>query len=208
MKCVKNGHVCTGYERQRTFIHKSSTVQSAYQPQQRPKDTSVSRRKQPVGAGPSISVGVGAGPLVVANNHNGPVNINLNIINGGSIPRFDARPEIRSQLLSSFVDTYLPTSQLLPNANLFKTLPGLVGGSPLLDKAIASLSSAFVATQNQDDRLLQYSTKLYSNAMETLQGKIKMGKSLGKDLLYTTIIFQVYEVRFAGLWCCWITANT
>lgn len=44
--------------------------------------------------------------------------------------------------------------------------------------------------------------------METLQGKIKMGKSLGKDLLYTTIIFQVYEVRFAGLWCCWITANT
>lgn len=144
----------------------------------------------------------------MANNHNGPININLNIINGGSIPRFDARPEIRSQLLSSFVDTYLPTSQLLPNANLFKMLPGLVGGSPLLDKAIVSLSSAFVATQNQDDRLLQYSTKLYSNALETLQGKIKMGKSLGKDLLYTTIIFQVYEVRFAGLWCCRITANT
>lgn len=113
------------------------------------------------------------------------------------MPRFDARPEIRSQFLSSFIDGYLPPGQYLQNGtnmNLFQTLPGLIGNSPLLDKAIASLSSAFLAKQNQDDRLLQYSTKLYSSAMENLQGKIRLGRSLGKDLLYTTIIFQVYEV--------------
>lgn len=134
----------------------------------------------------------------MASGHNGPLNINLNTINSRSVPRFDARPEIRSQLLSSFIDTYLPPTQYLPNANLFQMLPGLVGGSPLLDKAIASLSSAFIATQNKDDQLLRYSTKLYSNTMENLQGKIKMGKSLGKDLLYTTMIFQVYEVSCVG----------
>lgn len=78
--------------------------------------------------------------------------------------------------------------------NLFQTLPTLIGNSPLLDKAIGSLSSAFLAKQNKDERLLQYSTKLYSSAMENLQGKIRLGRSLGKDLLYTTIIFQVYEV--------------
>lgn len=113
------------------------------------------------------------------------------------MPRFDARPEIRSQFLSSFIDGYLPPGQYLQNGtnmNMFQTLPGLIGNSPLLDKAIASLSSAFLAKQNQDDQLLQYSTKLYSSAMENLQRKIRLGRSLGKDLMYTTIIFQVYEV--------------
>ena len=118
-----------------------------------------------------------------------------------TIPRFDARPEIRSQLLASFIDCYLPPAEYLHNGsnrNLFERLPELSGGSPLLDKAIGSLSSAFVAKQNRDGRLLQYSTRLYSQAMELLQGKIKMGRGFGKDLLYTTILFQVYEVSGAN----------
>ena len=135
----------------------------------------------------------------MANNYNSPVNITLNIINNGatSVPRFDTRPEIRTQFLSSFIDNYLPPQHFMKdgsNLNMFQSLPSLMGNSPLLDKAIASLSSAFLAKQNNDDRLLQYSIRLYSSAMENLQGKIKQGKSLGKDLLYTTMIFQVYEV--------------
>lgn len=113
------------------------------------------------------------------------------------MPRFNTRPEIRSQFLSSFIDSYLPPKDYLKNGkntNMFLLLPSLMGSSPLLDKAIASLSSAFLAKQNSDDRLLQYSMKLYSSAMENLQGKIRLGKNLGKDLLYTTMVFQVYEV--------------
>lgn len=219
LRCVKNGHACTGYERQRTFIHRSTgensnqrpaqtqaqtqvQVQALPQPpppppqqqQQRSRDVAVSRRTPAGGKSWPRT-----GPVIVANNYNSRVNVTLNIINNGagSVPRFDARPEIRSQFLSSFIDGYLPPGQYLQNGtnmNLFQTLPGLIGNSPLLDKAIASLSSAFLAKQNQDDRLLQYSTKLYSSAMENLQGKIRLGRSLGKDLLYTTIIFQVYEV--------------
>lgn len=111
------------------------------------------------------------------------------------LPRFNARPEVRSQLLASFINSFLRPAQLLKtNKSLIETLPDLVGGSPLLDKAVISLSSAFVAKNNRDDRLLQYSTKLYSQAMKILHSKIMMGKGLGKDLLYTTIIFQVYEL--------------
>lgn len=119
------------------------------------------------------------------------------ITGSSSIPHFDARPEIRSQLLSSFVDSFLPPAQYLQtgrNKNLYEHLPDMAGGSPLLDKAITSLSSAFVAKHHRDDRLLQYSTRLYSQAMAILQGKIRMGRGFSKDLLYTTVIFQVYEV--------------
>lgn len=169
VRCVKNGHICTGYERQRVFIHKSaSTVKDSQKVIQRPKEKEIAQRS--------------AGTLVAIN----PVQ---------QVPRFNARPEVRSQLLASFINSFLPPAQFLKtNKILYETLPDLVGGSPLLDKTVISLSSAFVAKNNCDDRLLQYSTKLYGQAMELLHGKIMKGKGLGKDLLYTTIIFQVYEV--------------
>ncbi|KAE8323011.1 scaffold protein Nfu/NifU N terminal-domain-containing protein [Aspergillus sergii] len=38
------------------------------------------------------------------------------------------------------------------------------------------------------------STKIYGNAIQMLNGKISSGRALGKDVLYTTIIFQIYEL--------------
>ncbi|KAE8319058.1 scaffold protein Nfu/NifU N terminal-domain-containing protein [Aspergillus transmontanensis] len=38
------------------------------------------------------------------------------------------------------------------------------------------------------------STKIYGNAIQMLNGKISSGRALGKDVLYTTIIFQIYEI--------------
>ncbi|KAB8250990.1 scaffold protein Nfu/NifU N terminal-domain-containing protein [Aspergillus flavus] len=38
------------------------------------------------------------------------------------------------------------------------------------------------------------STKIYGNAIQMLYGKISSGRALGKDVLYTTIIFQIYEL--------------
>lgn len=170
LRCVKNGHICTGYERQRVFIHKSASAVNNSQKAQRPKRKDAAKSNRPAGA-------------IIA--------VNL----AEQVPRFNARLEVRSQLLAAFINNFLPPAQLLKtNKNLYETLPDLIGGSPLLDKAVISLSSAFVAKNNRDDRLLQYSTKLYSQAMELLHRKIRMGKGLGKDLLYTTIIFQVYEV--------------
>ncbi|KAI9931740.1 hypothetical protein MW887_010319 [Aspergillus wentii] len=163
MKCVKNGHVCTGYERNRVFIHKTSG-----------NDTQklVCRSKPATGSSKKPQ------PIEVAS----------------EIPHLNANPQVRSQLAASFIDSYLPPGQYITGKNLFETLPDLAGRSQLLDKAIISLSTAFVATQQRDDRLLQSSTRLYGNAMETLHGRIMSGNNLSKDILYTTVIFQVYEL--------------
>lgn len=113
------------------------------------------------------------------------------------LPRLNINAEVRSQLLASFVGGFLPSSRHLQDgkeSNILKTLPELCGNSPLLDRALLSLSSAFLAKQHKDDRLLGYSTKLYNNSMEIMHGKIKSGRGLGQDVLYTTVIFQLYEV--------------
>jgi hypothetical protein len=64
-----------------------------------------------------------------------------------------------------------------------------------LDKAAISVSAAFLAKQNQDEWLLRYSSKLYGNILKTLHGKITSGTKFGQDILYTTIVLQIYEVQ-------------
>ncbi|OGM49165.1 hypothetical protein ABOM_002244 [Aspergillus bombycis] len=116
---------------------------------------------------------------------------------GPGIPQLNTNVEVRSQLFQSFIDRYLPQSQYIcdrTGKNILQTLPDLSGSSLLLDKAVVALSTAFLAKQNQDRRLLQNSTEIYGNAIRMLNGKISSRRALGKDVLYTTIIFQIYEL--------------
>jgi hypothetical protein len=116
------------------------------------------------------------------------------------IPRLNTNPELRAQLLMSFIETNLPQPYYLRDStrrSLLQTLPGLTGRSAVLEKAAipVSVSAAFLAKHNQDECLLRYSNKLYGNILKTLHGKIKSGIKLGQDILYTTIVLQIYEVR-------------
>ncbi|PWY82888.1 hypothetical protein BO70DRAFT_396132 [Aspergillus heteromorphus CBS 117.55] len=174
-RCIKNGHVCTGYERKRVFIHQSSGAIEGIQQQQqlvrRPKSTP----------------------------EHGSAKITDRQITRvePEIPRWNINVEVRSQLLTSFIESYLPPSEYLRDGsgkNLLETLPQLSGGSPLLDRAITSLSSAFLAKQNKDDRLLRYSIRLYNNSMGIMHRLIGSDKRPGQDVLYTTVIFQLYEL--------------
>ncbi|KAK6832764.1 hypothetical protein RU639_004384 [Aspergillus parasiticus] len=169
LRCVKNGHVCTGYERSRVFIHKSSNAMEddALKFTRRPKALLSDPRTYQVDQ-------VGPG-----------------------VPQLNTDVEVRSQLFQSFIDGYLPQSQYIcdrTGKNILQTLPDLSRSSLLLDKAVVALSTAFLAKQNQDRHLLQNSTKIYGNAIQMLNGKISSGRALGKDVLYTTIIFQIYEL--------------
>ncbi|KAL3472889.1 hypothetical protein BJX99DRAFT_206543 [Aspergillus californicus] len=113
------------------------------------------------------------------------------------IPRPNVRPELRSQLLATFIESYLPPKHYLQDStgrNLLQTLPDLTGASVVLEKAIISLSAVFLAKQNDDDRLLQYSTRLYGITLRALNGMITSGAKLGKYVLYTTVILQIYEL--------------
>lgn len=73
--------------------------------------------------------------------------------------------------------------------------PTFVGNSPVLDKAVTALSSAFLAKRNSDLRLLSYSTGLYGEAIKIVQNRIGSRLKCGQDELFATVIFQLYEVR-------------
>ncbi|KAL2802697.1 hypothetical protein BJX63DRAFT_101081 [Aspergillus granulosus] len=112
------------------------------------------------------------------------------------IPRQNVNPELRAQLLTNFIETYIPHPYLRDRTgpSLLQTLPGLTGRSAVLDKAVISISAAFLAKQNQDEWLLQYSSKLYGSILKILHGKITSGNKLSVDILYTTIVLQIYEL--------------
>ncbi|RDW70609.1 Zn(II)2Cys6 transcription factor domain-containing protein [Aspergillus mulundensis] len=113
------------------------------------------------------------------------------------LPRPNVNPELRVQLLTAFIEGYLPQQPHLRDRTgrtFLEALPDLTGGSAILEKAGISLAAVYLAKQNQDDRLLQYSSKLYGNTLKTLQGRIKSGAKLGQDVLYTTVILQLYEL--------------
>ncbi|KAL4869133.1 hypothetical protein BDV12DRAFT_86769 [Aspergillus spectabilis] len=115
------------------------------------------------------------------------------------IPRLNVKPELRSQLLTAFIEAYIPQRQYLHDIaaqHLLHTLPDLTGsgGSAILERAAICLSTGLLAKQNQDDRLLQYSNMLYGNTLMALNGRITSGAKLGPDILYTTVVLQNYEL--------------
>ncbi|KAL4886783.1 hypothetical protein BJY04DRAFT_77541 [Aspergillus karnatakaensis] len=115
------------------------------------------------------------------------------------IPRLNVKPELRSQLLTAFIDAYIPQREYLHDIaaqHLLHTLPSLTGsgGSAILERAAICLSTGLLAKQNQDERLLQYSNMLYGNTLVALNSKITSGAKLGQDILYTTIVLQNYEL--------------
>ncbi|KAJ0422312.1 hypothetical protein BJY00DRAFT_81718 [Aspergillus carlsbadensis] len=121
----------------------------------------------------------------------------LAVVQKIDIPRLNINRELRAQLLMSFIETYLPQPHYLCDStgrSLLQTLPSLTGGSAVLETAAISVSTAFLAKQNQDECLLRYSSKLYGKILKTLHGKITSGTKLGQDILYTTIVLQIYEL--------------
>lgn len=116
-----------------------------------------------------------------------------------SILRFDVNPGVRTQFVANFIDSFSPApidrdGKVGVIMHLQDAFPEFIGRSPVLDKAITALSSAFLAKRNQDQQLLQYSTKLYGEALRTVHGRIRSGRKCGQDSLFTTVIFQIYEV--------------
>ncbi|KAL3463393.1 hypothetical protein BJX64DRAFT_120231 [Aspergillus heterothallicus] len=113
------------------------------------------------------------------------------------ISRQNVNPELRAQLLTNFIESYTPQQHYLRDStgrSLLQTLPGLTGRSAILDKAVVSVSAAFLAKQSQDEWMLHYSSKLYGNILKVLHGRITSGTKLGEDVLYTTILLQIYEL--------------
>lgn len=115
------------------------------------------------------------------------------------IPRFDVNAGIRTQFVANFLDLFTPSTQVrdgkgLASIHLQDTFPEFIGGSVVLDKAVTALGLAFLAKRQQDYHLLQYSTRLYGEALQIVHNRIRMGRKCGQDSLFATVIFQLYEV--------------
>ena len=101
--------------------------------------------------------------------------------------------------MASFIDVFAPGStaqygKAYTGNYLQDMFPTFVGNSPVLDKAVTALSSAFLAKRNNDLRLLSYSTGLYGEAIKIVHRRIGSGLKCGQDELFATVIFQLYEV--------------
>ncbi|OJJ62423.1 hypothetical protein ASPSYDRAFT_1167762 [Aspergillus sydowii CBS 593.65] len=128
----------------------------------------------------------------------GQSNSNLALVKGTKIDgTLNANPLLRCQLFTNFIESYLPPRAYLRDTsgqNILQTIPDLTADSVILEKAGICLAAVYLATQNQDDWLFQYSSRLYGNTLRSLHSKITSGAKLSPDMLYTTIILQIYEL--------------
>ncbi|KAJ5114513.1 hypothetical protein NUU61_000272 [Penicillium alfredii] len=116
-------------------------------------------------------------------------------------PSIGTSPEIRNQLYSSFLGAYFPVDIRSPANHdswhfLMEQFPTLVRKSEMFDRSICALSSVLLGKTNNDARLIQYGIQIYNSALGMLSRTIHRGSPPFDDLIYTTVVFQIYEALF------------
>lgn len=112
----------------------------------------------------------------------------------------DHTPAIRCQLVSVFLDAYLP-SVSRPHQRIggdfTGALPCRLGDSPMLDYSITALCAVYVGSSRQDKMLYRGGVESYARAVQCLRGCIERSTTT-QDMLYVTAALQTYEVS-----CTW-----
>jgi hypothetical protein len=112
------------------------------------------------------------------------------------LSRVDITPELRSQFLSLFIDSFLPDpGDGVDRGNVIHSLPSVLGHSQLLDNAITCLCTVFIGITNRDLCLWHDAMSLYCETLRTMLGSIKnSSKRPTDDILYTAVVLGYYEV--------------
>ncbi|KAJ5106387.1 hypothetical protein N7456_003062 [Penicillium angulare] len=132
-------------------------------------------------------------PIGTVGTASGPVDIE------SYLHRFNTNAEVRTQVVANFLDSFSPSPLIRDGKvggvlHIGHTFPIFIGQSPVLDKAVTALSSAFLAKRSRDLHLLQYSARLYGEALQIVHGRIRSGRRCGQDSLFATVFFQFYEL--------------
>jgi hypothetical protein len=169
-RCVKAGRQCPGYQRERLFIHKSSTaVNESW------KTTLVPRVKKDPAA-------------------------EISTPTPSPTRDFSVSPEIQSQFLSFFIDSFVPSLMehaVVVKGNFMRKLPARIGRSSLLDQAVMGLCAVFIGNQNQDENVQRYGSKVYAETVQKLRNTINNAKNPDEDMLFATVALQMYEVSYS-----------
>ncbi|KAJ5630010.1 hypothetical protein N7528_003667 [Penicillium herquei] len=111
--------------------------------------------------------------------------------------------QIRSQLFSLFIDSYIPSPPVghinlrcQQATNVIEGFPSLMDGknSQLFDRAISALASTFVGKKFNDSRLTYHGVMLYNHAIQAFAALIPQSKLPVQEVLCANIVFQLYEV--------------
>jgi hypothetical protein len=111
--------------------------------------------------------------------------------------------QIRSQLFSVFIDSYVPSSasgqisfRCQKSSNLIESFPSLMDRprSQLLDRAIAALASVFVGKKFNDERMINNGIRIYNQAIQIFVRLIPRSDLPVQEVLCANLIFQLYEV--------------
>lgn len=166
-RCLRGGHRCDGYERDRKFIHTFGDP------------------------GGSSNDG-----LITLDQRDDP---GFTVININS--------QIRSQIFSLFIDSYVPSSptgqikfRCEQGSALVKEFPAMMAGknSQLFDRAISALASVFVGKHVGDDRLMNHGLVLYNQAIHIFSRIISRSALPVQEVLCANVVFQLYEVSPRG----------
>lgn len=111
--------------------------------------------------------------------------------------------QIRSQLFSLFIDSYIPSRPLgkvnfrcTRASNIIEVFPSVMNGkdSQLLDRAISALATVFVGKTADDDRLIRHGMLLYNHAIQMFARMIPRAGLPVQEVLCANVVFQLYEV--------------
>jgi hypothetical protein len=165
--CKQSGYECGGYKRELTFVHHPATkiVESAT-----------------------------FAPLAMTKYQ--PLKI---------VPFYVWEPAIEMQCRSLFWDLYMPRGDCEVRdrhilackhpMNWTVMVPELPATEPSLERAFSALSIARVGRDNEDDRLVRESTKLYGKALKDLQRALYDPQRMYTDQVLTAcMVLSLYEV--------------
>jgi hypothetical protein len=120
-----------------------------------------------------------------------------------SFSTINVNTQIRSQLFSLFIDSYIPSRPLgqinfrcQQASNLFEVFPTVMNGknSQLLDRAISALAAVFVGNKIGEEQLIRHGVGLYNNAIQVFARLIPRSGLPVQEVLCANVVFQLYEV--------------
>jgi len=111
-------------------------------------------------------------------------------------------PEYRMQLLSKFMDLYLPKRNQTPvpgrtPSSWVQQLAHSTLDSSAYNKSLAALCTAHLGKFNRDEVMLNKSVRLYADSLQELRANITSGniKKDSEAILASIVIMSTYEVR-------------
>lgn len=109
-------------------------------------------------------------------------------------------PENRMQVLSYFLERYLPASmtsqrKFITPSSWVRSLPSLLGRWEVLDTALSALCLAYIGDVHQDRVHSHESQRFYNDVLQKL-GSMSLDslKSSNEGVLTTTMTMAMYEV--------------